>query len=66
MNNNLATVDEFNIKDMRVFEADWKLENGLSSFSAAEGYNNVFIAGGDVRNKAGKMVESEKVFQIKF
>lgn len=32
--NYLKTVDEFNIKDMCVFEADWKLQLDLSGFSA--------------------------------
>ena len=34
-NNNLSSIDEFNIKDMRVFEADWKLKTDISSYSVA-------------------------------
>lgn len=60
-------MDEFNTKDMRVFEADWRLETDISSFSAVQGHNIVYIAGGLTKNpKNGKLSETNKVFAVLF
>lgn len=67
MGNNLSSVDEFNTKDMCVFESDWKLKCDISSFSAATGHNILYIAGGVSKHpKTGKLIETNKVFTISF
>jgi hypothetical protein len=65
--NNLDTVDEFNIKDMRVFQADWRLPKNLSSFGKDQGDNVVFIAGGMTRDPISNETNiCHDVFSISF
>lgn len=55
------------MKDMCVFEADWKLQADISAFSAAEGDNIAYIAGGVSKDiYSGKLVETNKVFSVTF
>lgn len=54
--NSLKAVGEFNFKDMKTFEADWKLKQNLDSFASCQSSNQVFIAGGNHQDKQQKGV----------
>jgi len=60
-NHCLNSVDEFNIKDMRVFQADWRMPHNLCSFSTAQGLNKLYIAGGE-----SELETVGKVYQVSF
>ena len=48
--NNLSSIEEFNIKDMKSFEADWRLPKNLSGFAVTTKNNKIYVAGGKTRN----------------
>lgn len=67
LGNNLKTIDEFNIKDMCIFEADWKLQVDLSGFSSVQGGESTYIAGGQSKDSlTGQLQASDKVFEVCF
>ena len=60
----LRSVGEFNSKDMKTFQADWKLPIQLSGFgSCSSSSNKVFVAGGQ-STSSGAPMQQRKVYQI--
>lgn len=62
----LSKVDEFNFKDMKTFEADWRLPATLSAFGSCQSCSNqVFIAGGCTQEaESNERRQEKKVYQI--
>ena len=57
----LSKVDEFNFKDMKTFEADWRLPVNLSAFGRCQSCSNqVFIAGGSTQEANSDERRQEK------
>ena len=57
----LSKVDEFNFKDMKTFEADWRLPANLSAFGSCQSCSNqVFIAGGSTQEADADECRQEK------
>ena len=58
---------EFNIKDMKRFEADWRLPKNLTNFASASSGNKIFIAGGKSRNhQSGETEVESSVYEVTY